>query len=237
MGYRDSCGKGVSMNIKNLPDNEKPRERLMMFGADALSDAELLAVLLGTGTKEITVMELAEKLIENDKMGIAFLAKCVPEELQKLTGIGKAKACKLVAAIEIGRRIAKKPSDGSYLISSPAKAAALVMEEIRYLPREVFIVIMLNTRGEAIAIEKIAEGDLNSAAVEAREIFGTAVRKNAFSVILVHNHPSGDPSPSQADIETTNRLIEAGNIIGIPVADHLIIGNGKFYSFKENKIM
>ncbi len=233
----DSCRNGESMNIKNLPDKEKPREKLVMFGAGALSDAELLAVLLGTGTKEISVMELAEKLIENDKKGISFLAECVPEELQKQAGIGMAKACKLVAAIEIGRRIAKKPKGGSYIISEPGEAAALVMEEIRYLQREVFMVMLLNTRGEVIAIEKIAEGDLNSAAVEAREIFNMAVRKNAFSIILIHNHPSGDPSPSSADIKTTNRLIEAGSIIGIPVADHLIIGSGKFYSFKENKIM
>lgn len=225
------------MNIKNLPDNERPREKLMMFGADALSDAELLAILLGTGTKSMPVMELAEKLLEVDNSGISFLAECVPEELQSLVGIGKAKACKLVASIELGRRIAKKPKDGNYLISRPDKAAMLVMEEIRYLKREVFIVMLLNTRGEAIAIEKIAEGDLNSTAVAAREIFNIAVRKNAFSIILVHNHPSGDPSPSNADIETTNRLIEAGNIIGIPVADHLIIGSGKFYSFKEDKIM
>ncbi|MBE6030053.1 MAG: JAB domain-containing protein [Clostridiales bacterium] len=225
------------MDIKNLPENEKPREKLMMRGAEALSDAELLAVLIGSGTRKLPVMELSEKLIEFDESGILFLAECVPEELCSISGIGKAKACKLVAAIELGKRIAKKPRDGKFTASRPDKAAMYVMEELRYLKREVFLVMMLNTKGEVIAFEKVAEGDINSAAVKAREIFNKAVRKNAFSVILVHNHPSGDPSPSRADIETTERLVEAGSIIGIPVADHLIIGNGSFYSFKENKIM
>ncbi|MBQ9973026.1 MAG: DNA repair protein RadC [Firmicutes bacterium] len=225
------------MDIKNLPENEKPREKLMMRGAETLSDAELLAVLIGSGTRKLPVMELSERLIEFDESGILFLAECVPEELCSISGIGKAKACKLVAAIELGKRIAKKPRDGRFTASRPDKVAMYVMEELRYLKREVFLVMMLNTKGEVIAFEKVAEGDINSAAVKAREIFNKAVRKNAFSVILVHNHPSGDPAPSRADIETTERLVEAGSIIGIPVADHLIIGNGSFYSFKENKIM
>ena len=236
-GYRDSCGTGVSMDIKMLPKAERPREKLLRAGVKTLSDRELIAVLLGTGTKELPVMKLADRIIEIDKQGISFLADCVPEELCTLSGIGEAKAATLVAAIELGKRIAKRPRDARYVISYADEAAGLVMEELRYLKREIFMVIMVNTKGEVIAIEKIAEGGINAASVNAREIFNIAVRKNAFSIILVHNHPSGDPQPSGTDIETTKRLAAAGELMGIPVADHLIIGNGKYYSFKEHQIM
>ncbi len=225
------------MDIKKISHNERPREKLLRAGVQVLSDRELIAVLLGTGTKKLPVLALADKLIELDRSGLLFLADCVPEELCMLSGIGKAKACQLAAAIEIGKRISQRPKNGRYRISYADEAAALVMDDLRYLRREIFMVMLLSGRGEVLSIERVAEGDINTAAVKAREVFGMAVRKNAFSVILVHNHPSGDPSPSKADIETTNRLIEAGELLGIYVADHLIIGDNKYYSFKENRIM
>jgi len=225
------------MDVKKLPGSERPREKLLRLGAHALSDRELLAIILGTGTKEIPVLELADRLIEVGRDGILFLADCVPEELCSISGIGKAKACGIVASIELGKRIAKRPKDGRYVVTYADQAAELIMEDMRYLRREIFLVILLSSKGEVISLEKVAEGDINTAAVKAREIFQTAVRRNAFSVILAHNHPSGDPEPSSADIATTNMLIEAGELLGIYVADHIIIGNNKYYSFKENKIM
>ncbi len=225
------------MDVKKLPGSERPREKLLRLGAHALSDRELLAIILGTGTKELPVLELADRLIEAGRDGILFLADCVPEELCSISGIGKAKACGIVASIELGKRIAKRPKDGRYVVTYADQAAELIMEDMRYLRREIFLVILLSSKGEVISLEKVAEGDINTAAVKAREIFQTAVRRNAFSVILAHNHPSGDPEPSSADIATTNMLIEAGELLGIYVADHIIIGNNKYYSFKENKIM
>lgn len=225
------------MDIKNLQGSERPREKLLRLGAGALSDAELVAIILGTGTRKIPVLELADKLIETDKNGILFLADCVPEELCRISGIGKAKACSLTAAMELGKRIVKRPKDGKYVVTYADQAANLIMEDMRHLRREIFLVMLLSSKGEIISLEKVAEGDINTAAVKAREIFQSAVRRNAFSVILAHNHPSGDPSPSDADIAATNRLIEAGELLGIYVADHIIIGNNKYYSFKENKIM
>ncbi|PWM65702.1 MAG: hypothetical protein DBX38_06335 [Eubacteriales Family XIII. Incertae Sedis bacterium] len=225
------------MDIKKLPGSERPREKLLRLGAGALSDRELLAILLGTGTRELPVLELAEKLLDSDRNGILFLADCVPEELCSISGIGYAKACSIAASIELGKRIAKRPKDGRYIIAYAEQAANLIMEDMRHLKREVFLVILLSSKGEVISFEKVAEGDINTAAVKAREIFQAAVRRNAFSVILAHNHPSGDPEPSRADIETTSRLIEAGELLGIYVADHIIIGNNRYYSFKENKIM
>lgn len=225
------------MDIKNLQGSERPREKLLRLGAGALSDAELVAIILGTGTKKTPVLELADKLIETDKNGILFLADCVPEELCRISGIGRAKACSLTAAMELGKRIVKRPKDGKYVVTYADQAANLIMEDMRHLRREIFLVMLLSSKGEIISFEKVAEGDINTAAVKGREIFQAAVRRNAFSVILAHNHPSGDPSPSDADIAATNRLIEAGELLGIYVADHIIIGNNKYYSFKENKIM
>ena len=234
---RDSCGTGDFMDIKKVSKEERPREKLMREGPRFLSDTELIAALLGTGTRTLSVLELADQIVGLDRRGLLFLADCVPEELCALSGIGTAKACQISAAIEIGKRIAKRPKDGGYRISYADEAAGLVMEELKNLRREIFMVILLSARGEVLTTEKVAEGDINTAAVHARDVFGTAVRRNAFAVILVHNHPSGDPSPSRADIETTKRLIEAGELLGVHVSDHIIIGDGRYYSFKENKIM
>ena len=225
------------MNIKNLPVQERPRERLLRLGASALSERELLAILLRTGTMQVPVMELADQLLDIDPAGISFLAECVPEELCKLSGIGKSKACQIVAAIEVGRRIAIKPRNKTYAVESPAEAAALVMEEMRYRTRELFQIMLMNTRGHVMAIERIAEGSKNTAYINAKDVFNLALRKNASSIILIHNHPSGDPRPSEADIDVTHKLIEAGHLLGMPIIDHIIIGSGKYYSLKENNII
>lgn len=223
--------------IKEMPSDERPREKLMKYGVNLLSNPELLAILIGSGTKDSSAIMLANKLLSLDGSGILFLADCVPEELTSVRGIGMAKACQLVSAIELGKRIAVKPKDKKININSPKEVSALFMEEMRYLRKEFFQVLMLNTKNEIIMIDNVSVGNLNSAIVHPREVFSRAIKKSASSVILVHNHPSGNPQPSREDIDLTNRLMESGKILGIEVLDHIIIGDGSFISLKEKMLI
>ncbi len=223
--------------IKELPKDERPREKLLKYGVDSLSNSELLAILIRTGTREMSALDLSNKLLALDHDGISFFASSSLEELRRLKGIGDAKACQIMAAIELGKRIATKPKSKRINISSPIEVANLFLEEMRYYKKEFFKILLLNTKNEIIMIEEISVGNLNSAIVHPREVFSVAVRKSASAIILVHNHPSGNPDPSREDIELTKRLIAAGEIIGIEVLDHLIIGDGVFISFKEKSII
>ncbi|MBR0599494.1 RadC family protein [Sinanaerobacter chloroacetimidivorans] len=223
--------------IKELPFDERPREKLQRQGIGCLSNAELLAILIGSGTKDASAIVLANRILALEKNGISFLADCMPEELSHIPGIGMAKSCQIVAAIELGKRIATKPKEKKLNIKSPKDAATLFIEEMRYLKKEFFKVLLLNTKNEIIMIENISIGNLNSSMVHPREVFCTAVKKSAYSMIVVHNHPSGNPIPSQADIDITRRLVEAGEILGIKVLDHLIIGDGIYISLKEKNLM
>lgn len=224
------------MKIKDLPEVERPREKMAMLGAAELSDAELLAVLLRTGCGEKSAIKLAEEIISAEQ-GIGFLAECIPEELTRFEGIGMAKACQIVAGLELGKRIATKPKNRKVTVDNPQVIADLFMEKMRYYKKEFFNVIVLNTKGEIVAVENVAIGDLNCTVIHPREIFCCAVKKSASSVIFVHNHPSGNPSPSKEDLNITQRLVEAGNILGIKVLDHIIIGDGVFYSFKNSDLI
>ena len=224
------------MKIKDLPEVERPREKMAMLGAAELSDAELLAVLLRTGCGEKSAIKLAEEIISAEQ-GIGFLAECIPEELTRFEGIGMAKACQIVAGLELGKRIATKPKNRKVTVDNPQVIADLFMEKMRYYKKEFFNVIVLNTKGEIVAVENVAIGDLNCTVIHPREIFCCAVKKSASSVIFVHNHPSGNPSPSKEDLNITRRLVEAGNILGIKVLDHIIIGDGVFYSFKNSDLI
>lgn len=223
--------------IKELPEDERPREKLMKYGATYLSNPELLAILLVSGSSNTSAVMLANKLLSLDQGGISYLAECVPEELSCIPGIGIAKACQISAAIELGKRIAVKPKEKRINVNSPKEVAGLFMEEMRYLKREFFKVLMLNTKNEIIMIEDASIGNLNSAIVHPREVFSNAIRKCASSVIVIHNHPSGNPQPSQQDIDLTARLVSAGELLGITVLDHLIIGDGVFMSLKEKNMM
>ena len=225
------------MNIKQIPKEERPRERLLRQGAAALTDRELLAILLRTGTKEVSVMSLADKILSLDERGVLFLAECVPEELSRISGVGSAKACQLAAAVELGRRISTRKRSKGYVIEYADQAAALLMQVMDGLHHEALKVILVDTKGKVISLENVAEGSLNIVNVQPREIFHMAVRRNAFAMIIGHNHPSGDPSPSEADIELTGRIREAGNMMGIHIADHIIVGSGTYYSFRENKLI
>lgn len=223
--------------MKELPVEERPREKLLKQGVDVLSNMELLSILIGTGTKDASAITLANRILSLEKDGISYLARCIPEDFHSIQGIGMAKSCQIIAAIELGKRIATKPKEKRINIKSPKEVADLFIEEMRYLNKEFFKVLLLNTKNEIIMIKDISIGNLNSSVVHPREVFCTAIKKSACSIIVIHNHPSGNPMPSQADIEITKRLVHAGEIIGIQVLDHLIIGDGIFISLKEKMLM
>ena len=220
------------MNIRRLPENEKPREKLMREGKEKLSTTEIIAILIGSGTGGKSALELASEVISMDSSGIRFLAECRPEELIKIKGIGRAKACEILAAVELGRRIAAIPKIDNVRIEKSSDIADIFMERMRYYKKEHFISLLINVKGEIIEEAEVSIGDLCSSTTHPREVFIDAVRRSAGSVIFIHNHPSGDPTPSSADIETTRRLIESGDILGIPVLDHIVIGDGCYISLR-----
>jgi len=230
---------GDNILIKDIPQEERPRERLLRYGAQVLSDAELLAVLIRTGTRSESALVLAQRILKGDggKSGLAYLIDSTIEELSNIKGIGTAKAVQLKAAVELGRRISSYSWRRQVTITSPLDVKELLMEEMRFLEKEHFKTILLNTKNQVISIEEISVGSLNSSIVHPREVFKPAIRRSSASVILVHNHPSGDPTPSKEDIEVTSRLVNAGNILGIAVLDHIIIGNNSIVSLKEQGLM
>lgn len=224
------------LTIKDLPIDLRPRERLLTAGAASLSNIELLAILLRTGTKNISAVELATQLFA--QFGdLAGLLDASVEELSAVKGIGSVKAVQIKAALEIGRRLALLPSTQRYTIHTPDDVATLVMESMRHLDREHFKAILLNVKNQVLALETISVGTLDSSVVHPRELFKAAIRKSSASIILLHNHPSGDPTPSREDIEITRRFYQSGEIIGISVLDHVIIGDNKFVSLKAKGII
>lgn len=218
--------------LRDIPNEERPRERLIQFGAETLSNIELLAILLRTGSSKESVFQLAQKILTELK-SIQNLYDVTIEELTKIRGIGPAKAVQIKAAIELGKRIVKKAPLDKISINSPKDVANLLMEDMRYLKQEHFITLLLDTKNNIVSKETISVGSLNSSIVHPREVFKPAIKKSVSSIVIVHNHPSGDPAPSQEDINVTKRLINAGEILGIDVLDHVIIGDLKYFSLKE----
>ena len=225
------------MNLREMPVWEKPREKLLREGKEALSNVEILTILLRTGTREKSAMKLATEILSADRTGLRFLTDCTPEELREINGMGNAKICELLAAVELGKRIACLPSQRRVAIRCSGDIADIFMEKLRYEKKEHFKCLMINAKGEILEEKEISVGDLNSSASHPREAFVAAVRRSAGSVAFVHNHPSGDPQPSEADIGTTRRLAEAGKLLGIPVLDHIIIGDGVYVSMKAAGFM
>lgn len=223
--------------IKKMPESERPREKMLTYGCQSLSNAELLAIILSTGTKDKTAIDLASGILNMSNEGLRSLRDCTIEELRQIKGVGLAKASQIIAAVELGKRIALTTKVNNYKIKSPDDVSNLLMEEMRYLNKEVFNILLLNTKHDLIAIENISIGSLNSSIVHPREVFNRAIKRSSSAIILAHNHPSGDPKPSGEDINITKRLIEAGNIIGINVLDHLIIGDGIYFSMKEQNLI
>ena len=219
-----------------MPLSERPREKLFEKGVSSLSNTELVAILLGSGTRERSAVELAARLLASDQSGILYISSASPEELCSIDGIGPAKASVLIAAAELGRRMMTAPRSRRISASSPDEVAALFMEEMRYLKKEHFKVLLLNVKNEMIASEDVSVGSISSSDAHPREVFSGAVRRGAASVILVHNHHSGSPEPSEADRLLTVRLAEAGKILGIQVLDHIVIGDGEYVSMKREGI-
>ncbi|SKB58426.1 DNA replication and repair protein RadC [Acetoanaerobium noterae] len=219
--------------IKDIIKDERPRETLLKKGETYLSDSELLAILINNGTRDKSAITLAREIIETSD-GIRNLSNITVEELSKIKGIGLAKACRIISALELGRRVSVASEMQKFKISSPQDIGNVYMEELRYKKKEIFRVVLLNTKNVIIGSKDISEGSLNASIVHPREVFLEAIKKSANKMILMHNHPSGDPTPSSEDINITKRLISAGQIVGIEILDHVIIGDGSFYSFKEN---
>ncbi|RLL47959.1 JAB domain-containing protein [Oceanobacillus piezotolerans] len=222
----------ASVTMKDVPKEDRPRERLLNAGSSHLSNQEILAILLGSGTKEESVMELSNRILMHFE-GLHLLRDATIEELVAIKGIGIAKGVLILSAIEFGKRMNQYRPNERYIIRSPDDGADYIMEEMRTLKQEHFIVLFLNTKNQVIHRQTIFIGSLNASIVHPREVFREAVKRSAASIIVAHNHPSGDPSPSQEDIHVTRRLLESGKLIGIELLDHLIIGDRKFVSLKE----
>lgn len=221
-----------SLMIRDLPLDERPRERLLTEGAEFLSNAELLAILLRTGTKNQSALQMAHYILQETE-GLKFLNEMTIEELMTIKGIGRNKAIQLLASMELGKRMGRKPLTKISPIYSPEDCVAFLSAEMKHLTQEHFVVIFLDTKNYVIGKKTIFIGSLNKAIVHPREVFKEAIKRSSASIICAHNHPSGDPTPSEQDIGLTHRLYEAGELIGIKVLDHLIIGDEQFVSLKE----
>ena len=244
------CMTYRAVRIKDLPENERPRERLHKHGPEVLKDSELLAIILKSGFKGTTAIQLGEQILMALDGDLKRMADYKPKQFEKIKGVGEAKAAQIVAALELGKRLARFHAERDK-ITSPTDVADLMMSKMRYLQKEIVCVLCLDTKGgvttkgvagdldddftwgKKLSEGTVFEGTLNASVFHPREIFRFAIEESANSIVLVHNHPSGDPQPSQEDIRATKQLIEAGDKIGIKVLDHIIIGDGIFVSLKE----
>ncbi len=225
-----------SIRIKDLPEAERPRERMERLGPEALSNRDLLAVLLRTGTRRASALQVADELMVRFP-SIRELAEASVEELATVRGIGRAKAIHILAALELAKRLQDHRVSELDLISSPGDAADIVMEDMRRLDREHFVILMLNTKHRVMAKKVVSIGHLNASLVHPRELFKDVIRRSSAAVILVHNHPSGDPTPSEEDLAVTRRLAEAGKLLGISVLDHIIVGEHRYVSLREQGLL
>ena len=218
--------------ISDLDQDERPRERLEHLGAQALSNAELMAILLRVGRPGENAVQMGQRLLQAVG-GISGLNQAAFDELCAQPYIGPAKAAQIKAAIELGRRLMLESPEERPAIHSPADAANLVQYEMSALEQEELRVILLDTRNRVLAVETIYRGSLNSSQVRVGEVFRTAIRRNSANLIVVHNHPSGDPTPSPDDVAVTRAIIQAGKLLDVEVLDHVVIGRGRFISLKE----
>lgn len=226
--------------MKDIPTLERPYEKCLKYGAEALSDAELLAVLLRTGTKGENVLALAESLLyqnQNKDEGLLGIHQFSFQSLTKLKGIGKVKAVQILCLSELAKRLAKASAKPRLRFSSSQSVAEYYMEDLRHNTQEVMKLLVLNSKAELIDEIDISKGTVNASLITPRELFVEALKKEAVSIILLHNHPSGDPTPSKDDILTTKRISESGYLIGIELLDHIIIGNNCYVSFQEEKLL
>lgn len=218
--------------IQHMPNEERPRERLLAWGPQALSCRELLALVLNTGTRKGSSLQVADAMLIKWR-SLRQLADASVEEIAQLPGLGIAKSARVLAALELGRRLNGENGDSRPQIRSAADVADIMLPKMRDLAREEFVALLLDTKHKVIESKTISIGHLNASLVHPRELFRECVRRSAAAVILVHNHPSGDPEPSQDDLNLTRRLEEGGHLLGITVLDHVIIGDNRYISLRE----
>ncbi|MBA7577291.1 hypothetical protein ES708_19138 [subsurface metagenome] len=224
-----------SFTLHDLPRAERPRERFAMYGPEALSTYELLAIILGNGIRGESVLLVAQKILKAFG-NLKGLSQASIEELSRVKGIGLARAIQIKAIFELGKRI-EQNQDEKIVISNPADVAKIVGPRLNQKQKEHFLLLSLDTRNTVKKISKITVGILDSSLIHPREVFKEAIQSLASSIILVHNHPSGNPTPSEADIEITKKMVETGSIIGIKVLDHVITAGKEVYSFRENRLV
>lgn len=227
------------LNIRELPDLEKPYEKCKKFGATALSDSELIAVLLRTGTKDHDVLSLSNDIIRlcDNGNNLSKIVHFTENELCKIKGIGKIKAIQIVCMGELAKRISLSKAQKSLSFCNAHTIANYYMERLRHLQQEHFVVAMLDSKNRLIKDKVISIGSVNATIVSPRDIFKEALKYNAVSIIVLHNHPSGDSTPSSEDFDVTHRLVRAGNLLSLQVLDHIVIGDREYYSFKEKGII
>ncbi len=225
--------------IRSIPEEERPYEKCERFGAGNLTDTELLAVLLRTGTRGESALQLSRKLLNPifAQDGLLSIHQWNIEQLMKIKGIGRVKAIQLICLSELTKRLAKATASKGLDFSTPSSIAEYYMEDMRHARQEEMKLLLLNTKSRLIGETNISKGTVNSAVISPRELFVEALQKNAVSIILLHNHPSGDPTPSREDILITRRIKEAGILIGIELLDHIVIGNNCYISMREQQIM
>lgn len=221
-----------SYTIHQMPPTERPRERLLQHGAEAIATSELLAIIMGSGMKGKSVLQLSQDLIAHFGT-LEGLAEATVEELCQVKGLGQVKALQIKAAFNLGLRLSRQIPNVKYRIQHPTHVYHLVKDELEKEQRELFMVVLQDARGCVICRQLVAIGTLTQALVHPREVFYPAIRHKAVSLILVHNHPSGDPTPSSEDYKVTQSLIETGRLLGIPVHDHIIVGLNAYVSLRE----
>lgn len=226
------------LKMKDLPEDERPRERLYKYGPQDLKTSELLAIIIRVGSNEASALQVAERLLQKYDGNLKRLASENETQIAEgIKGLGPSKAAQIMAAFELGRRLAAFIDADKPQINSPADVAHLMTPDMRDLNKETLQVLCLDTKNFVTKRRCIFEGSLNASIVHPREIFRFAVEEAAASIILVHNHPSGDPEPSSDDIQVTKQLVEVGKYVEIPVLDHIIIGEGRFVSLKEQGLI
>lgn len=221
------------MKIKDMPENERPQEKMIYAGAPSLSTTELLALVIRTGTGDKSAVQLAEDVLSYSEKEIGTLGRAEVSELTEIEGIGKAKACSIVASLELARRILNGGFGRSkFRVREAADIFALLVDDLKFEKREHVIAVILNAKCEIEAKVTVSIGELSSASLHPREVFSPAIRRGGAAIIVAHNHPSGDPTPSKEDIQVTDRLVKSSKILGITLMDHLIIGSDSFTSLR-----
>ena len=229
----------MPIKIKELPETERPYEKLEQYGEKTLTNAELLAIIIKTGTKEETAVGLAQQILKlntGNEESLSFLRDLTVEEFMKIKGIGKVKAIQLKAVCELATRMETVTNYKQKLISQPRDVATILMERMRFEKQEILKVAMLNARNKLLKIKDIAKGNGNFAGATIKLVLNEAVKIEAAKIILIHNHPTGDPTPSQLDIEFTDKVEQASKILGIQLLDHIVLGNRNYVSiFSERE--